>query len=107
MDKFKIMPEYGCNSPIWISRDNAVFENIEIDSLELNDEIKERLLKWNRLFQLTYNDDYPPDSGFKTKTEEKEFEDQGFNVWKLILDIYKNKFHVSYYSVLENKFIEE
>jgi hypothetical protein len=64
MIKLRIAPEFGCY-PIWISNGNlSVPESIPSTELHVSNELSELINKWDSLFQSTYNDDYPPDSGF-------------------------------------------
>jgi len=98
MDEIKIMPEYEC-SPIWISKNGQVFENVAIKFFNLNDELKKEVINWDNLYQSTLDSDYPPDSGFKNVKEEETFEKLGIVVWKKINEVYKSSYKVTYYSI--------
>ncbi|MEE0084434.1 MAG: hypothetical protein UE068_09450 [Paludibacteraceae bacterium] len=108
MDKakyIKIAPEYGCE-PIWISEDGKLY-NYDDDGLVLSDpEISEPLLKWDSIFQNTFDSSYPPDSRFENAQQLHDYELKGIEIWKLI----KNKFPESivlYYSIVFNKEYDE
>ena len=100
------MPEYEC-SPIWISRNDSIYENISVGSLNrIPEELIIKIDKWNDLYQATLDQDYPPDSGFKSLEEEGAFERQGLEIWKEIHKFYDDTYKVIYYSIKNNKLLE-
>ena len=89
MSYLKLSPEYGC-SPLWNSLDGKIYSNLDIDSSPFDEVLKSRLFDWAKNFETTLNQDYPPDSGFKTIVDEQAFETNGATIWKDILKHYSN-----------------
>lgn len=65
MKELKLMTEYQC-SPLWLKVKDGSFENISIDSLGLNENLKNEILEWDEKFQSTLNLEDPLNSGFKS-----------------------------------------
>ena len=108
MDKtkyIKIAPEYGCE-PIWISEDGRLYY-YDDDRFVLSDpEISEPLLKWDSIFQNTFDSSYPPDSRFENAQQLHDYELKGIEIWKLI----KNKLPdcvVTYDSIVLNNIYDD
>jgi len=62
MKELKYSFEYFC-SPIWINNKedlNSVFENIDIDLLQVSDSLKREIIELDLIYQSTYNEEYPP-----------------------------------------------
>ena len=106
MRYLKIRPEYEC-SPLWFKVDNEVYENINVSQTSLSNYLKDKINKWANEYDLTLNQDYPPDSKFKTHKDEINFENDGFLIWELLKKEYSKEFdEISYYSViLEKNFV--
>lgn len=64
------MADYDC-FPLWEASDRI--GNINPNDLPLSHELKQQLIKWAKVFDQTLNQDYPPDSGFKSPDDEQEF----------------------------------
>ena len=94
MKILKIKPEYQC-SPLWIEEDNKIAANINLSEINLDNEIKDRLQRWAEEFDLTLNQDYPPDSKFKTVQDEINFENEGLAIWELL-----KKYHAKEYEAI-------
>ena len=81
MDKtkyIKIASEYGCE-PIWISEDGRLYY-YDDDRFVLSDpEISEPLLKWDSIFQNTFDSSYPPDSRFENAQQLHDYELKGID----------------------------
>jgi hypothetical protein len=99
MKYLKINSEYQC-SPLWVSSDGVVYENLDINASPFDESLRMKISDWAKTFENTLNQDYPPDSGFGTLVEEKQFEQNGFNIWKYInecySDLYDKVFFYSY-----------
>lgn len=99
MKHLKISPEYQC-SPLWTSEDGETYEHLEINDSPFDEDLKNKLFKWAEKFESTLNQDYPPDSGFASGCEEREFENQGLEIWKQISkgysECFKNIIYNSY-----------
>ena len=89
MKYLKINAEYQC-SPIWVSEDGEIYNNLNIEESPFDSNLKKVLLEWSNLFDKTLNQNYPPDSGFNSVNEEVEFEKHGLEIWKLIFDGYND-----------------
>ena len=63
MKELKYQFEYFC-SPIWILEDNLenpIFINISVDDLQVSTFLKNEIKDLDRIYQSTYNDEYPPE----------------------------------------------
>lgn len=70
MIELKYSFEYFC-SPTWIKeKSDNVFENIPIEGLPLDDDLKREIEELDLIFQSTYNEDYPPEPINLTLDEE-------------------------------------
>lgn len=57
---------------------------VDLDDLHLPSELLARIENWNNEFQQTFFDDYPPDSGFKTKDDLAQHNTLGIELAGLI-----------------------
>lgn len=73
MKTIKLMADYG-SFPLW--KASGEVGNIDPSDLPLSQELRQLLANWARAFDQTLNDDYPPDSGFKSEADEVEFKQQ-------------------------------
>jgi len=96
MKYLKLSPEFE-SSPLWIGSDGLIFHHLNIDNSPFNEELKRKLSEWAKKFEETLNQEYPPDSGFKTEEEEYDFEQLGLNIWKAIREHYSSHFEIVYY----------
>jgi hypothetical protein len=96
MKYLKLGSEYGC-SPLWIGTDGVVYHHLDIANSPFGEELKQDLSEWAKKFEETLNQEYPPDSGFRTRQEAYVFEQLGFNIWKAIRQYYSSHFEVVYY----------
>ncbi|HEV8269992.1 MAG TPA: hypothetical protein VGQ04_01735 [Chitinophagaceae bacterium] len=92
MKYLKLDPEYQC-SPLWVSLDGEIYKNFEIDASPFDELLKNKIFNWAKNFEDTLNQDYPPDSGFKSVEEEEQFEQSGIDIWKDIVKSYSNLFN--------------
>ena len=63
------MPDYDC-WPLWGVGEAT---NIDPKSLPLSPQTIDKLLKWANAYDQTLNQDYPPDSDFKSEKERTGF----------------------------------
>lgn len=73
MKTIKLMADYGC-FPLWEA--SGEVGNINPNDLPLSQKMRQLLVDWAYAFDQTLNEDYPPDSGFKSQAEEIEFKQQ-------------------------------
>ncbi|MEB0137164.1 hypothetical protein QN362_17670 [Actimicrobium sp. CCC2.4] len=79
-EKIELMADYGC-FPLWSVGSDEVGD-INPNDLPLSPELKQLLANWTRTFDQTLNQNYPPDSGFKSEMEEIEFSQQALELAK-------------------------
>ena len=61
MIELKYSFEYFC-SPIWIKENStSIFENILVENLPVEEDLKKDIANLNIIYQSTYNKDYPPE----------------------------------------------
>jgi len=68
--KIKLMPDYECWCLWNLDPTNKDSYNINPDKLPISSALKEKLSKWDQEYQLTFNEEYPPNSGFKTSQDQ-------------------------------------
>ena len=77
---FKLMPDYQCFC-LWEMGQN-IYENTDPNKLPISQELKRDLSAWEKKYDDTLDEEYPPDSGFKSEQEEKQFKKDGENLQK-------------------------
>ena len=88
------MAEYG-SWPIWPDYD-GMMGAIPPEELPISKELVHDINAWDNKFQATFDDNYPPDSAFKTIQEEKDFIYDGEKLrWRLQQEL-GNEFEVTY-----------
>jgi len=93
MKKIKLMADYGC-FPIWHVSGEEVGD-IDPNDLPLSQELKRLLADWALAFDQTLNQDYPPDSGFKSDAEETEFKQQAAQLAERLREELGSEFEVT------------
>jgi hypothetical protein len=73
IDNYRIFPEWGQLSPIWNGGPAKGPYNLLLDHLQISDGLSKDLRMWLNDFLDTFNEDYPPDSGFSTPAESHAF----------------------------------
>ncbi len=95
------MAEYEC-SPVWSKNTrDIIFENTDIDDAPFSGQLKEKIKRWDAIYQNTYNANTPQDSGFASDADEAMFEKYGL---ELAIEIYieiGSDFIVVYRNVLK------
>lgn len=78
MKKIRVMPDYGFHA-LWNfeSEDKG---DIDPRSLPISVDLALQLESWASEYDKTLNQDYPPDSGFKTKELEVKFVASGYEL---------------------------
>lgn len=103
----KIMPEYGTGM-LWQKKSKEdVFSYITPQDLKLGHVLITKLKDWDVLYQGTFNENYPPDSGFANKNERKKFEEKGLELWQDLIIELPSTIKVIYYSVIEEHLFED
>ncbi|MCV2483502.1 hypothetical protein OD917_01100 [Flavobacterium sp. SH_e] len=95
MRNLKYSLEYFC-SPIWIEEDNEnpIYENIEIDILEIDSYLKDEINTLNNIYQSKYNDNYPPEPSSFSIAEEIIFISRVITSSKILIELLKNQYNV-------------
>ncbi|MEL4382062.1 hypothetical protein [Shewanella algae] len=100
-NRLKLLPDYECYA-LW---DVDSLDNLDSRKLSISDELKEKISKWEELYDSTLNNHDPSQSGFSNLDEEKEFDLEGRDIWeKLKLEL-GAEYEISYFSVVENKLV--
>lgn len=82
MKRLKLLAEYDC-WPVWdISGDDT--KDINPRLLNISSELVDLLNEWASDFETTFDDEYPPDSGFSSEEKEKEFLRKGDIIFQLL-----------------------
>lgn len=102
MKKIKIMPEYGC-SPLWLYDSINPAKNIDVSELPISDKLKKGIQIWADTYESTFDEAYPPNSGFPTKLEEAFFEFNGICIWEALQKEIGTSYSICYYSSLIGK----
>jgi hypothetical protein len=68
MINLRLVNEYL--SPSLFFPDLEKMGHIDIDDLPISRGLKDELFLWDKEYQATFNDDYPPDSGFSSIEDE-------------------------------------
>ena len=68
MTSIRLAAEYGA-SPIFCT-DSDQMRHLELDELPISEQLRRLLKDWDEAFQVTFNDEYPPDSRFPSEQEE-------------------------------------
>jgi hypothetical protein len=93
----RIRPEYG-TLPIWRKGpSDRIFDNYEINRLKISSELRNEILDWNRLFQNTFQSDYPPDSTFHLLKIIEKFDSLGLEICQKMKQELPNT-RIEYYS---------
>ena len=75
MKQIKLMADYQCYPLLNVSAGES--GDIESSELPISKELQQRLLKWVAIYNETLDQDYPPNSGFKTQELERKFKLDG------------------------------
>jgi hypothetical protein len=74
------MVDYHC-FPLWELLGDGL-HNVDPEKLDISTELRVALSNWASSYDRTLNQEYPPDSGFATPTDEEAFEAEGLRLWK-------------------------
>jgi hypothetical protein len=106
MKVIKIMPEYGTGL-LWERKSKEEpFYNIAPKELTLSTSLIKQLEDLDRMYQNTFNEDYPPDSGFPSQSAESIFEKKGIEIWEALKSELPSEINVVYYSVVKKRLYE-
>ncbi|MEE9453302.1 MAG: hypothetical protein V3V13_02820 [Paracoccaceae bacterium] len=80
MIKLRLAKEY-LTCPVFCP-DPENMGHINLGDLPISDELRQELVEWNQQYQDTFNEEYPPDSGFSSLELEKTHVQQGAKLAK-------------------------
>jgi len=84
MKRIRLSLEYMCSS-VWIVFPDGGLDDIGPESLPISGELKHDINKWNRIYQATLDQNYPPDSGFSSEQANEllwqAFHDEGKSLY--------------------------
>ena len=101
----KVMAEYACY-PLWHA-DGPDCGAVYDIPLGITKELKDRIDNWQIKYDSTLNQDYPPESSFKSQKEEIEFEKEGLFIWKELKKQLGPKYKITYYSEEKQTIFED
>ena len=64
-------------TPPIFNRGQDDYGPVELDGLSLSNHLKSAVQAWDAAYQATFNEDYPPDSCFKTPEEAQKHAQEG------------------------------
>jgi len=82
MIRLRLTSEYLAG-PIFCS-DQDRMGHIDIEDLPISQKLKAKIREWDDAYQATFNNEYPPDSGFATPDAQLRHQDEGRRLVKLI-----------------------
>lgn len=85
MKTIKLANEFKCY-PIWHvpNGPDDEFGPIDPHTLPISKKLLDAILKWDELFQNTYIEEYPPDSGFKDPAQAMSFIREGDRIFETL-----------------------
>jgi hypothetical protein len=102
MRNIKLMADYECFAT-W-DEDNII--NLNPDLLPISTALKERIHRWEEVYDLTLDRNDPGNSGFASKGEEEEFEAEGLELWRCLRQELGASFVVCYFSELRRALLD-
>ncbi|SDD34388.1 hypothetical protein [Williamwhitmania taraxaci] len=108
MRKLKYSFEYCCY-PVWVeevSVEKPIFENVDVDILEISSSLKKEIKDLAEIYQLTYNQEDPRESEFKTWQTFSIFANRVIFSAELLEIELKDKFEIVFIKDYWGKIIE-
>lgn len=82
MKKIRLTREYLAG-PLFCP-DIELMSHIDICDLNISMRLKDKINSWDIEYQSTYNDEYPPDSGFRSIEDKRRHEREGKEIARLL-----------------------
>lgn len=105
MKAIKLMPDYN-TFPLWHYEGEEVGA-IDPIQLPLTGHLPERLTRWAKWYDTTLNQEYPPDSGFRSVGELIAFDKEGVLLWRDLRLALAKEYKVVFYSLLLAKVLTQ
>ena len=99
----KLMADYH-SSPLWWTEGRE--GNVDIESLPISRQLKAALEAWAQTYDRTLNQDYPPESGFRTPPEASAFDAEGQRLWRALQHELGVAYKVVYFSIRSGRLHE-
>ena len=103
MNRLKIMPDYECYC-VW---DLDTLDNLKPDILPISSSLANKIDIWENKYEETYNKENPIESGFISKEDELNFDNEGRVILNCIRKELGDLYDVCYFSIVENKIIDD
>jgi hypothetical protein len=97
----KLMAEYECHPLWWWETDIG---NVDPAELPLPEGLRSELLSWASWYDSTLDQDYPPESGFKSEEDRLAFDREGRRLWRRLQHELPD-FTVVYFTDLEQRLL--
>ncbi|GAO72638.1 hypothetical protein [Comamonas sp. E6] len=94
MINLRLVNEYL--SPPLFCPDLEKMGHIDIDDLPISRGLKDELFLWDKEYQATFNDDYPPDSGFSSIEDEVRHKNVGVMLAKKMQKELEGRYLIEY-----------
>ena len=99
MKKIKLMPEFCCD-PVWYEEpDEFGVTAIDLIDLPISKDLFKAILKWAKRYDAILDQNYPPDSEFKSPAEREAFIEDGSVLAKRLQEELGNDYNVTYYPI--------
>jgi hypothetical protein len=102
--RIRLMADYQAHPLWWDDRDHV--GDIDPASLSLSEHTRLRLAQWQEQYDRQMNWDDPKASAFFDEQEQKVFELEGIQIWKLLRTELSPDYEVWYFSESSGRLIE-
>ena len=92
--RIKLWADYG-SYPLWGVDE---IDNFAPEELPLSSNTIKRLHEWQDSYDLTLNEEYPPESGFSSPQAEASFKQEGYELWLLLRQELSSEYEIYYQS---------
>ena len=94
----KLAPEFGA-FPVWaIQPGDNIHLPLDADNTMISAQLYKELEDWDKLYQDTLDQNYPPDSKFNSDDEELSYEWQGVKMWENLAKELGPEYTIIYHS---------
>ena len=90
--RIKLWADYG-SYPLWGVDE---IDNFAPEELPLCSKTIKRLHQWQDNYDLTLNEEYPPESGFSSPQAEETFKQEGYQLWLSLRQELGSEYEVYY-----------
>ncbi len=98
MEEIRLALEYMCSS-VWLVKADGGLEDIGPGNIQISQLLKSDIEKWDRVYQSTLDQSYPPDSGFSSESANKmlwqAFHEEGRSLFHRLESELSGLYHVT------------